>query len=43
MLIGAIIYRCIFDGILLCCIDYPETETILYKAHDRVCGGHFGT
>nr|QHR92694.1 hypothetical protein Q903MT_gene6742 [Picea sitchensis] len=34
---------CGFNRVLLRCIYYPETKTILREAHDGVCCGHFGT
>lgn len=43
VLIIGIVFICGFNRVLLRCIDYPETKTILREAHDGVCCGHFGT
>ena len=29
------------DGVLLCCLDKDETETILKELHSGLAGGHF--
>ena len=40
-MLGYVLYHRGFDGILLRCLEWVDSQIIISCAHDGICGGHF--
>ena len=40
-ILGDVLYRRGFDGILLRCLEWAYSQIAISAAHDGICGGHF--
>jgi len=40
-MLGDILYRRGFDGILLHCLEWADSQIVILSAHDGICKGHF--
>ncbi|KAH9291841.1 hypothetical protein KI387_042973, partial [Taxus chinensis] len=41
VIMGGLLYKCGFDGILLRCLTSSEIPYTIKEVHDGICGGHF--
>ncbi|KAH9329251.1 hypothetical protein KI387_001359, partial [Taxus chinensis] len=40
-ILGGLLYKRGFDGILLRCLKTHESSKAIQEVHDGICGGHF--